>query len=1036
MRQVRVLAGAAALVLLVLVAGCGQTGSTAGGGGSGRPLPSLPGSPIGAPAAGDVGSQGGSIASADGFFLVEVPAGALPGSTAITIQQVTNLAPGGVGASWKLGPEGVVFARPAALTLYAGAAGRPLDELTVAYQDDQGYWHRVPPAEVATDQAAKTLTVQTSHFSSWTLTTAPTVRDLTGPFTITSVLGTPVSTPGTATYTFAGEDALGQYYVSSGTISLPSYPSGTATCTVTPPETADLPLRTNIAELSKATPATFAWGASGHWNVTCIDNGSGAITSALVTVGFDTQGINLVGCGLAASTEVSGSNASVGAFTWDCSSKGRGQVSASWNYQSAACGTKCFPVNPCKTGTVLCDTGVAVCTEDGDLANGALCGAVGANLVCNAGACVTCTADVPCAGNPTLCASGVTSCATGASVCVDKAPLTSQPDGTTCGNGQVCSSGTCVTCAADVPCSTNPTVCSTGVTSCATGSSLCIDASPLTPVANGTFCGAGQVCNAGACVACASGLPCSGNPNSCAAGVTSCLTGTSTCVDGTQLPDGSACGSGTSCSAGTCVASRTVSGTRLVTWWPDAGAQPEVVAPDVVAGSASVRAWRQSGATWGSFPGTFDPATGAFSIPGVPLGAYLLQFTDGSGAVSVVAGVGDTMDLGYGALGRSDQVPATAFTPVTLTLAGLAPWTVTDQLQITASNADGWDTLASSAIVAGDVGANPIEDWSARNAGGPALSLLAPSDLLYVHQLAARTDATSTLPYQAASGWTSVTGTALVSGSPATLVPAAFTALTPATGSLPAATWNLSSFEILVTGMSGSATTSPLHTLSVGASVGDLSAAGPTNRGTPSLLRMEVAGGTTPDPTLGALGYGQFLAPLWREWLGVDFTATATYVGPGSPAPTPLSVPVSVGQRDALPTASALRPALSPVQAPVIVSSAGSPASAFSTLTGLGLTPSFSWTTPSTGVPTRYTVDVYRLGAADGATTATRVSSLTTTGTSVPVPPNTLVAGSIYFARITAWAFAPDPLSGTPPAPFRRPSVYSRAETLTGTFSP
>ena len=124
----------AASVAALLVGGCGTSSSSGGGGGgSGRPQPSAPGTPIGDPTTDGVGTPGGVLASTDGFLVIEVPAGALPAATQVTVQEVTNLAPGGVGAAWKLGPEGTSFAKPVALTFYAGPIGRPVDELTVAF---------------------------------------------------------------------------------------------------------------------------------------------------------------------------------------------------------------------------------------------------------------------------------------------------------------------------------------------------------------------------------------------------------------------------------------------------------------------------------------------------------------------------------------------------------------------------------------------------------------------------------------------------------------------------------------------------------------------------------------------------------------------------------------------------------------------------------------------------------------------------------------------------------------------------------------
>jgi len=266
------------------LAGCGPSksdgGGGGGGGGSGFPQPGEPGIPIGEPTSEPLPPNGGALASPDGFLFVDVPPGAVPAGAQFTVQEVTNLAPGGIGPAWRLGPEGTTFVAPITLTFFAGAIGRPLDELTVAWQDDQGYWHRVVSQAVGRDPVANTLTVQTYHLSSWTLTTVPTARDFKGAFSIGTSVNGPFVAQGDATFTFAGEDADATYYLLSGTLVLPST-LGATTCTPIAPDTETFPLRTNVAELSKTVPARFDWGASGAWHVSCLDG-----TTRLVTVAW------------------------------------------------------------------------------------------------------------------------------------------------------------------------------------------------------------------------------------------------------------------------------------------------------------------------------------------------------------------------------------------------------------------------------------------------------------------------------------------------------------------------------------------------------------------------------------------------------------------------------------------------------------------------------------------------------------------------------------------------------------------------------
>jgi hypothetical protein len=209
-------------------------------------------------------------------------------------------------------------------------------------------------------------------------------------------------------------------------------------------------------------------------------------------------------------------------------------------------GQACFtnPNAACFAGVTSCATGTTTCVDGTARGAGSSCGT---NLVCNGmNQCVSCTANLSCSTNPNQCKTGVTSCATGASVCVDS---TDKAPGTVCGTNQVCNAGSCVACTASQSCTTNPSSgCYNGTTSCASGSSVCVDGTQKAP---GTGCGTNQVCSpSGMCVACTAGSACSTNPNAlCATGLTSCTTGAQTCIDSTPRSPGTSCGSNMVCNA-------------------------------------------------------------------------------------------------------------------------------------------------------------------------------------------------------------------------------------------------------------------------------------------------------------------------------------------------------------------------------------------------------------------------------------------------------------------------------------------------------
>jgi hypothetical protein len=234
-------------------------------------------------------------------------------------------------------------------------------------------------------------------------------------------------------------------------------------------------------------------------------------------------------------------------------------------------GTDCTAAGSCSKAIIACTSGAPVCTPAGDEPNGTPCGA---DLFCTNGACTSCTPGATCvpAGKP--CNVGSVSCSTGLA-CADTGSFAT--DGTPCGANEVCKSGQCVACVAGASCNPGGNPCQTGTTSCATGVAVC---GALVDVASGTPCGNGQVCNAGQCVACATGAACTPTGNLCDLGTIACTTGSPVCVDtGTPAvtctasdachvagacapttgqcsnpaaPDGTSCATNSSCVSGVC----------------------------------------------------------------------------------------------------------------------------------------------------------------------------------------------------------------------------------------------------------------------------------------------------------------------------------------------------------------------------------------------------------------------------------------------------------------------------------------------------
>jgi len=111
----------------------------------------------------NIGPDGGTITSTDGKITMIFPAGALSSNTEISLQSITNYAPGGVGNAFRIGPGGTVL--NSAVTLkynYSDAeiAGSLPMFLKVAFQDTNQIWYDVKSYTV--DTVNKSISVTTT----------------------------------------------------------------------------------------------------------------------------------------------------------------------------------------------------------------------------------------------------------------------------------------------------------------------------------------------------------------------------------------------------------------------------------------------------------------------------------------------------------------------------------------------------------------------------------------------------------------------------------------------------------------------------------------------------------------------------------------------------------------------------------------------------------------------------------------------------------------------------------------------------------
>jgi hypothetical protein len=136
-----------------------------------------------------IGATGGALTSGDGKVTITIPAGAFAGNTTVSIQPISNNAPGGLDGAYRITPDGTQLSAAATLTFNVSDAdlrGTTFDVLGIASQDANRHWRKSATNSNATTH---TLTVTTSHFSDWSLVYGLQLR----PLRATVVVGKSVS---------------------------------------------------------------------------------------------------------------------------------------------------------------------------------------------------------------------------------------------------------------------------------------------------------------------------------------------------------------------------------------------------------------------------------------------------------------------------------------------------------------------------------------------------------------------------------------------------------------------------------------------------------------------------------------------------------------------------------------------------------------------------------------------------------------------------------------------------------------------------
>ncbi len=141
------------------------------------------GQPVSEPYYEIIGPNGGRITSEDGRIEIDIPAGALAEDTEIGIQPLKNTAVSGIGYSYRLTPHGKTFNKKLTVRFHYKNDERRLagkEAIEIVYQNQKGEW--VCTGGAVNNTLAKTISVQTDHFSDWafveTMNLSPVVKTL------------------------------------------------------------------------------------------------------------------------------------------------------------------------------------------------------------------------------------------------------------------------------------------------------------------------------------------------------------------------------------------------------------------------------------------------------------------------------------------------------------------------------------------------------------------------------------------------------------------------------------------------------------------------------------------------------------------------------------------------------------------------------------------------------------------------------------------------------------------------------------------
>jgi hypothetical protein len=401
--------------------------------------------------------------------------------------------------------------------------------------------------------------------------------------------------------------------------------------------------------------------------------------------------------------------------------------------------------------------------------------------------------------------------------------------------------------------------------------------------------------------------------------------------------------------------------------------------------------------------------SGAFSVPGVPHVEFYLRIGERYFVTAL-----RSIALRTPVAGRPGVVAAqSGSTRLVFRADGLEPWQGGDELELSAFGAGLLiHSLQLSLSPALADGATALGGQAVAWAGGP---LLTSADRLRVVQLGLVT--TGAAPYLAATRVLEAAPFDQVDGAE-TGVDGGFTA--PVLRGTTDIHWKWTAFEALRARVHPAAISAG-SALRVAAAPA-LSELGVFYDGVP-LVQVENPDGGT-DIDLPGVSYEAVFPDGWGIFGDVAHDFQVTRAVPGAFA---VSATVSISQSapGGAFASGSIGPQLGPPESVLIAGQ-----DAWSEATGVGTSPTVSWSPPSLGTATLYTVEVSLLTASGGTTERRSLATIYTSGTSVVLPPGVLAAAEWHDLVVTA-------LSGVAPEdPLVLPATHARAAMISARFHP